>query len=207
MSAQRKALFSDTARIFGLLLIVFLLKPLAGAAAADHAAAAMLEELTAEAGVVFQDAADFRDIEPAANPVLPYERAVRHQSEELEVRYAIRPLGRVQIEYDDPHSAAPEPNHLYPLMFTSITDRLSTGRHSPSQEYSADQAREKFNADWAAAAAFDVDPEFSADYKEGLLVALHKNNKADVYVVYLYNDYARIKTYLEGAMSALVFSD
>ena len=92
--------------------------------------------------------------------MLPYERALRHASGALEIRYIIRLLGRISIDYNDPHNAAPEPNHLFPVLFESLTTLLSGPGSTPSSEYPQSQAIELFNAGWAAAAVFDVNPDF-----------------------------------------------
>lgn len=83
--------------------------------------------------------------------------------------------------------------------------RLSAGTHAPTREYSAEDARKLFNADWAAAAAFDMKSAFATDYTQGLLLALHRNRVADAYAVFLYNDYGQVKDRLKAAMGNLVF--
>lgn len=167
--------------------------------------AADFDLLIKEAELEFTRPTGFVDIPSQANSLLPYERAIRHEKTGLEVRYAVRPLGRIQIEYDDPHSAAPEPDHLFPLLFASLTDRLSSGGDTPRREYTAKQAQELFNADWAAVSVFDVKPEFSKHFSQGLLIALHKNGKADAYTVFLFNDYSQVKEVIDNSLSALAF--
>ena len=78
-------------------------------------------------------------------------------------------------------------------MFESLATRLSGGRHAPSNAYPPDQAREKFNADWAAAAVFDTVEDFATDHKQGLLVAIHRNKVSDAYLVFLFDDYPAVK--------------
>ena len=124
----------------------------------------------------------------------------------LGIRLAIRPLKRLRIDYDDPHGSVPDPNHIFPLVFESLASRLAGGGHAPSSPYPPDQAHAKFNADWAAAAVFDTVPEFSAEHKQALLVAIHRNKVADAYLVFLFDDYANVKTTLQAAMNTLVFA-
>ena len=138
--------------------------------------------------------------------MLPYEYALRHDSGGLEIRYIIRPLGRISIDYNDPHNAAPEPNHLFPLLFESLINELSSGGNTPNKEYPQAQARELFNAGWAAAAVFDVNPEFSNDYSQALLIGIHKDNQADAYSLFLYNEYPQVKEIIQGALSTLSFA-
>ncbi len=164
------------------------------------------EALLVEGELLFAPPAGYVDLPPGRNPVMDYEHALRSADEQLEIRLAIRPLKRLQIDYDDPHGAVPNPNHIFPLVFESLATRLSGGRHTPSNEYPADQAKAKFNADWAAAAVFDTVEDFGTRYKQGLLVAIHRNKISDAYLVFLFDDYAAIKGQLPGAMSTLTFA-
>lgn len=68
-------------------------------------------------------------------------------------------------------------------------------------------APDLFNADWAAAAVFDVNEEFSYRFDQGLLIAMHKTGKADAYVVFLFDDYAEVKSSIKENMVALRFAN
>lgn len=148
---------------------------------------------------------EFVSVSPEMNDVLPYEHAHRLSNGELEIRYAIRPLSRVEIDYEDPHNAAPDPNHLFPLMFQTLVSELAANKNSPTREYSQDQASSKFNADWAAAATFDVVKSFSSQYSQALMLAMHKNHKADAYVIFLFDDYSIVKQEIKRNMRNLRF--
>ena len=142
-----------------------------------------------------------------SNPVLHYERALRHRSGELEMRLVIRPLGRISIDYNDPHNASPEPNHLFPLLFESLISELSRrGGNTHNSEYPQPQAKKLFNAGWASAAVFDVNPDFSDSYSQALLVGIHKDNQADAYTVFLYNNSSEAKALIQSALSTLSFA-
>ena len=164
------------------------------------------EGLLAEGELVFSPPQGYQELPPGRTPILDYERALRSPDGVLEIRLAIRPLKRLVIEYDDPHGATPNPNHVFPLVFESLATRLSGGGHAPSNAYPPDRAREKFNADWAAAAVFDTVREFDTPFKQGLLLAIHRNKVSDAYVVFLFDDYQAVKDSLKTAMGTLVFS-
>jgi len=89
---------------------------LSAAAATDLGNRQAFDRLLDESGLHLESSSSFIDIPISANSVLPYEHAMRHESGELELRFIIRPLNRIEIEYNDPHNAAPEPNHLFPLL-------------------------------------------------------------------------------------------
>lgn len=178
-----------------------------GALRADDVpnAGTAFQGLLAESELQLQAPAGYVEVPPRANSVFLYEHALRSADGVLEIRYAVRPLQRLRIDYDDPHGAAPDPNHIFPLVFESLATRLSAGTHTPTQEYPPAQAAEKFNADWAAAAVFDVNPEFGARYAQGLLLALHRNRVADAYVIFLFDDYEAAKVGLQDVMGSLSF--
>lgn len=171
----------------------------------DESMSAQFDALLEEAELQFNRPNGFVDRPPASTPILDYERALRSTDGLLEVRIAVRPIKRLQIDYDDPHGAVPDPNHIFPLVFESLASRLAGGRHSPSDEYPPDQARAKFNADWAAAAVFDTVAGFDTGFKQGLLIAIHRNGVSDAYLVFLFDDYASAKAGLNAAMSILTF--
>jgi hypothetical protein len=163
------------------------------------------DALLDEAELVFNRPDGFVDMPPAHTPVLDYEHALRSDDGLLEIRLAVRPLKRLQIDYDDPHGAVPNPNHIFPLVFESLATRLAGGRHAPSNEYPPDQAKARFNADWAAAAVFDTVEAFDTGHKQGLLVAIHRNKVSDAYLVFLFDDYAAAKERLNATLSTLMF--
>ena len=167
---------------------------------------ASFNELLAESELRYQRPAGFEDLPPGHNPILDYEHALRSDDGLLEIRFAVRPLKRLRIDYDDPHGAVPDPNHIFPLVFESLASRLAAGRHTPSNAYPPEQARERFNADWAAAAVFDTNEEFASSHSQGLLVAIHRNKIADAYIVFLFEDYAAVKERMNQAMRTLVFT-
>jgi len=163
------------------------------------------QDLLDDGGLVLETPADFDVLTPEANDVLSYEYAMKHQQKNLAVRYAIRPIDMVEIDYEDPHNAAPEPNHLFPMLFQSLISDFSRGGSSPSNEYSASDARAKFNADWAGVAVMDVSRDFTDEYDQVLLLALHKNNASDAYVIVLFDDYAAVKPEINAVLGSLKF--
>ena len=188
-----------------LLILVALFSPWP---AADQPVAGIadFESLLSEGELQFNPPEGYLDMPAGRTSVLDWERALRSPDGTLEIRMAVRPLKRLRIDYDDPHGATPNPNHVFPLVFESLATRLSGGRHAPSNAYPPDRAREKFNADWAAAAVFDTVGDFNTAHKQGLLLAIHRNKVSDAYVVFLFDDYAAVKESLKAAMKTLVFA-
>ena len=183
-------------------------EPVPWVADGDPAAAGQgvsFADLLAEGGLVFEPPVGLAEVPVAPNELFPYEHGRRNADGTLEVRYAVRPLGRLKVEYEDPHSSAPDPNHVFPLVFQSLLTRLSGGGHSPSREYPPEQAREKWNADWAAATVLTAVGDFDSRRREVLFIAIHKNRKADAYAAFLFDDYVTVKDDINAALTALRF--
>lgn len=175
------------------------------ASTTESAVAPSFDGLVSESGMNFVQPPGFQPVALEVNPLFPHELALANADATLEIRYAIRPLARIEVDYQDPHSSAPDPNHMFPLMFQSMVTRLANGGHSPTRTYPPEQAEEKFHAHWAAASVFDLHPELNDSYSQGLLIAIHKNHLADAYMLYLFNDYKAVKDEINGTMRALAF--
>jgi hypothetical protein len=162
--------------------------------------------LLQESGLRLAPAPGFETVPAGSDGGTPYEHAIRHSSGALEIRFIVRPLSRIQIEYNDPHNSAPEPNHLFPLLFESLTNQLTIrGGDAPSTTMTEAEAAENFNADWAAVSVFDIDPEYSADYRSAILVAMHRNDRADAYTLLLYNNHEFARPLIDASLSIMTF--
>lgn len=124
-----------------------------------------------------------------------------------EMHVLIRPLGRIKIDYDDPHGSAPNPNEMFPLLFQSMTETLSDHTDTKNQEYRTPDAIKQYNADWAAASVFNVKDEISNIYEQGLVLAIHRHKKADAYIIFLSNDLSSVKEAVTAGRKSLWFID
>ena len=124
-----------------------------------------------------------------------------------ELHLLLRPVSLMSIDYDDPHSSAPNPNEVFPLLFDSLVQQLSNNQGSNKQELLPRQAQEKFNANWAAASVFDLKQRTSEVYSEGLLIAMHRHNAGDAYLLVLSNSLGSIKNLIQSAETSLVFNE
>jgi hypothetical protein len=188
------------------ILLTLLVVCVAAAGATETSSRQAFEQLLMESGLRIESRNAFAEVPIQQNSVLPHEHAMRHESGKLELRFIVRPLARIEIEYNDPHNAAPEPNHLFPLLFESLTQRLAANNDTSSNTLSEIEAKDKFNAQWAAVAAFDVDPEFSREFKNAILLGMHKNDMADAYTLFLYNDPESAKPLISAALGIMSFT-
>jgi len=170
-----------------------------------QAAPPNFQTLLEEASATFATPADFADVPVPDVPGFPFDRAVQTGAGSLRVLYAVRPISRMKIEYNDPHSSAPHPDHIFPLVFETLVGNLSGGGNTPTRQFPEKEAKKRFGADWASAATFDVDPEKFPGYNQGFLLAQHKARKADLFTLFLYNDPALAKKRLDALLPSLSF--
>ena len=190
-------------RFFFPLVLAFALLP----GLAQEPPTQAFEDLLAEAGMVFELPEGYRPAPVEYNEVLPYQYRIVSDDGEVEIRYVVFPLSRVEIDYEDPHSSAPEPDHLFTLLFPGILTEISGWGRYKSQEYPEDEALRLFKADWAAAAVLEVIPEYSPDRRQALVVAMHRNGHADAYEIFLGNDLKRLGDAAKRVQGALRFAD
>jgi hypothetical protein len=162
--------------------------------------------LLEESAMQWRKPEGFQEVPVEANEFLPYEKAIEAPDGALQIRYALRPLGRLSIDYNDPHGAAPDPNHIFPRVFNALTGNLSVGGNTPTREYKTEEAKARFAADWAAMSIFDVDPAFARGFKGAMLLAMHKNHVADAYIIYLFKDYAQAQALINANLATLTYA-
>ncbi len=145
-------------------------------------------KLLKETEVELEIPSDFEEIPVPQTEVFSFEKAWRKKDGSVEIRLALRPIRRMVIDYDDPHSSAPDPNDMYPLMFTAMIGQFARQGEMPVRDVPFELARKTFRADWASIAMFGADPALDTSHREGMLLALHKNRTADAYLLILYDD-------------------
>lgn len=166
----------------------------------------LFADLLKESGMRYYHPVGFEElkIEPS---VFNYEKRLLHREQDVEVRYSIRPVKRLQVDYEDPHNSAPHPNDMFDMLFRSVLDELADRGNSKSNLYQPEEAMEKFNAGWAAAGVFDLSEAVNSKYREGLLVAMHRNDRADAYVLILMHDIRKHKPIIDHVLMTLAFLD
>lgn len=162
-------------------------------------------DLLNESGMTYEPPAGFSDVEQGDTSSFQSEKRLVSDDGRIEILYQLRPLGRIRVDYEDPHNSAPHPNDLFEMLFRSVAQSLALGGLFNSRAYPAEQAQELFNAGWAAFAIFDLHPSLSADYQYGMLLAIHRNDAADAYTLFLTNDLEASKQKIQSAMTSLRF--
>ena len=52
----------------------------------------------------------------------------------------------------------------------------------------------------------EINPEFATDYRNALIIGMHRNDMADAYTLFLYNDHEQAKLLINEAISIMSFT-
>ncbi len=172
--------------------------------ACAHASAVDFDNLLQEAHMELHAPAGFQASKKETAGLC--NKVIEATQSQLQVCVIVRPLARMIIDYEDPHSSAPDPNQIYPLLFTSLSQSLSDGSALHSAEYPSDLAAKLFRAHWASAAAMTLNPEWAFPYPNGLMIGIHRDGSADAYLIFSYADHETAKTDIQNALPLIRFS-
>jgi hypothetical protein len=167
---------------------------------------ASFTRLSKEADIIFSPPQELEEIAVVPMPFFPFEKAYRHKRFALEIRYAIRPLSRISIDFTDPHGLTPAPGTVFPLVLTALIGQFAQHADAPKHEYITEQAKSLFNADWAAASQFKASPKAKSQYKFALLLAIHKDKRGDAYTMFLFNDPKAVKKTINKVVNTMRFA-
>jgi hypothetical protein len=125
------------------------------------------------------------------NRDLIYQYAIKHVTKDYEIRYSIFPLFELLTMKNDTCVKMVDPNIIYNSLIIANIINLSG---DPNINYQINYFRpeavhDEFNADVGGCVVFPLNSEYGKDYKNCNMVFLHRDNIADVFISYLFNDY------------------
>lgn len=150
-------------------------------------------ELLKRTNLTYEIPEDFVEVEPVENSHMLYEYAIKHPIEKFEVRYAIRPIDEMLVEYNEWSKNPKEgetrldPKNLYPAIGQAvklnISDKEINGGSLPEESLKND-----FGAD--AGMSYFVMPReaFSNGYKHTMMIAINKKEKGTAFIFYMFDD-------------------
>lgn len=153
----------------------------------------------------------YTETAPIENRQMNYEYALKHPTKRFEVRYAIRPLDSMIIDYKAHMKTKKEgdifinPNKFYESSLQATLLNISGGELPEITVFGSKAVKDEFNADWGATAFVNVGEEFGQDYKFCMVVALHKDDLGDAYYFYLADDRQVIIDTMMDAFHSLKF--
>ena len=167
--------------------------------------AANFEALMAESGLSFTQPEGTAAGQPLTLSFFGFDKAYKLAKPDMEIHYAIRPISRMQTTSYDAHGVTPEPNFLYTMIFKSLSSNLAEGARNHRRNYSSQLAQELFHASWASASQFRIAKNIGSKYARGILLAIHKKDKADAFTLFLFNDGKAAKPIINKFATSLKF--
>jgi len=136
------------------------------------------QQLLNRTNMQFSMPPDFETIPIINNGDVAYDFALKSHTAELEIRYRIWPIDKNQKN----------PNDLYGPMMTTMGLNISNGQMIRPEQYPTESVKSEFGADAGSTGLVPVDSQFGKGFKLCVISVIHKDNVADAYVFYLYND-------------------
>lgn len=163
-----------------------------------------------EGGMEFRLPAGFEAVPVRENPHLAYQYAIRSMDGTLEVRYRVYPLEPFFDDYDacvhrDGCSMV-HPDDLGRGVFLVNVANVAD-ETGPPHMFPPLGVRLEFGAHWGAVAWFQPRSTFADGFSDGLMIALHRDGRADAAVVALFQDVDAASVAWEAAFHALRFAE
>jgi hypothetical protein len=149
---------------------------------------AEFEQLLQETGMRFAQPHGFTPVSVVPGGWV-YHHAVQSPSGNLEIRYRIDSLPRLATERAHAQRgmtvlASVDLNQIYGANAMATLFNLSGGQERPLSAFPVEAVRAEFGADWGAISDFLLPQEsFGGEYRVGVLIALHRDDRADAYVL------------------------
>lgn len=148
------------------------------------------------------------------NRNMSYEYALKPVGEDnFEIRYSIRPITKKEYaseeEKESLESMSEFRNSGYDVAFTAILFNISQGGAIKPQLFDKVSVKNDFNADWGSFSKveFTSKSEFGEGFKSCMAIAIHKENVADAYIYYLFNDDSLFEKYAMPIFKILRFDE
>jgi len=144
------------------------------------------------------------------NRQMNYEYALKLPNKNFEVRYAIRPMDSLLIQYNKDNMKI-HPNKWseggYEATLLNIgIGGLESGILPQITYFDSTAVKKEFNADWGATAGVQLGKEFGGQiFKFCVAVIIHKDFVGDAYIFYLSDNKDELRTLMEKPFHSLKF--
>ena len=151
----------------------------------------------AQKGFVFNPPAGFAEVPVTRNPDMLCEHAVVDAAKRVEVRYALRPFARDDLQrYQDyvnhrlpQGTVITDPNQRGMAEFMAVAMNVSGGSFKAPQRIEPAMARELFDADEGRVATLaNPTSQFAKGWQKIMVIQIFKRNVGHAYLFLLFND-------------------
>ncbi|PJZ67442.1 hypothetical protein CH371_05320 [Leptospira wolffii] len=133
----------------------------------------------------------------AKDPKVPYryDYALRSDDDQIEIRYIVKSVPGLlkeiaEIKKKDPSAVMITPKKDDYLIHYAVFLQNLGGENAATgyTEFPPKAVKDEFGADWGSSVSFEMRPGSDSKFKYCSITALHKDNLADVYILYLSED-------------------
>lgn len=152
------------------------------------------QSILAGTGIEFWPTPDFVICPVHENSVFRYQHAMRSPSGNLEMRYRIDALTRLETERKAANAgmevlASASLDQMVSANFMALVLNLSGGMFAEPTVLKSETTALLYGADWSALAFMRLaNPDFFSGYDSAYVLAIHKDGVGDIYVLGLFND-------------------
>ncbi|HXF90713.1 MAG TPA: hypothetical protein VNJ29_02150 [Candidatus Nitrosotenuis sp.] len=112
------------------------------------------------------------------NSDVEYDFAIKSKDKKMEIRYKIWPIIRPEQNS----------NNMSDAMLLTMALNISNGKMVTPNQFPEQSVKEEFGADKGSTTMVPTDSEFGKGYKMCMINVIHKENVADAYTFYLFDD-------------------
>lgn len=162
-----------------------------------------------DCGMNFTKPTGFDESKVIDNDDMGYEYALKYSDKDFEVRYSIRPIRYKNYANDtvknEMEGQRPFRNSQYGIILQTVILNITGGIDYKVQAFDKDSVKKEFNADWGATTFVELNSDFGKGFKYCMIVAIHKDDIADAYYLYLSNSKDKFMDYVDPLFHSLRF--
>jgi hypothetical protein len=166
-------------------------------------------------GIKFKRPVNTIEMPVINNDELKYQYALEDTVNKIEIRYLVYPLKTLVKQYNGTHSdtgiSKVDPNLLHTNLLLAFSLKIegkgmNTGGPFPEvKELSHATVDLEFNADWGGMVDIQPCDEFAQKYKYCTIFEIHKDDIADAFVIYLYDNKDTFSEVVKPNFHSLIF--
>lgn len=161
--------------------------------------------------MIFQMPDNYTETEVKKNEDVSYEFAVKSKKNKLEIRYAVFSLIQDVKEYQEwknsknKNGVTLDPNTIYEMFSFTVAANIAGSESFKKTVFDSESVKNEFNADWGASYLVECKSEFGKGYKYALITALHKDDVANAYIIFLFDDFDVAQSEIKTAFYSMKF--
>ncbi len=157
-------------------------------------------QILKEHSMIFTMPKEFKQIPVKENDDVLYQHAIKSKKNKLEIRYSVFSLKQRIKEYEEwknsknRNGVMTDPNIGYTVFTRVVVENIAGSENFKETLFNQKNVKDEFNADWGGTYLVEPKSGYGEGYKYALITALHKDNIADAYIVYLFDDYRTVQS-------------